>query len=86
VLVAPQHPFLFQGPDVLEDGDLAGAQLVGQFLHGGRVATQMAIVSNGDHDVELTGSEVHNEFLEADQNKRAGRPQDWPWPWAQSPE
>src|SRR5690606_36305602 len=59
VLVAPQHAFFFQRADVLEDSDLAGAELVGQFLHGGRIAMQMAVVANRHQHIQLAGREIH---------------------------
>src|SRR3954470_5330097 len=59
VLVAAEDPLFFQRADVLEDGDLAGAELIGQLLHGRGIAMQMAIVSNGHDHVQLTRSEVH---------------------------
>src|SRR5689334_15972700 len=64
VLVAAQDALFFQSADVLEDGDLARSELVGQLLHGRGIAMQVAIVSNRDDDVELPGREIHKALLQ----------------------
>jgi hypothetical protein len=45
--------------DVLEHGDLADADLVGQFLHRRRIATTHARVADQLQNPELLGSQVH---------------------------
>ena len=59
MLVATEDALFLEGPDVLEDGDLAGAELIGELLHGGSVAVKMAVISDGDQNVELAGREIH---------------------------
>jgi len=52
VLVAFEDALLFQGADVLEDRHFAGAELVGELLHGRRVAVDVTVVTNGDDDIQ----------------------------------
>src|SRR5205807_2327201 len=56
---AAEDALFLQGADVFEDGHLAGAELIGEFLHGGGVAIEMPIIANGHDDVELPRGEVH---------------------------
>jgi hypothetical protein len=60
VLVAAQDALFFQCPDVLEDGHLACAELVGQLLHGRGIAMQVTVVSDRDDHIQLTRREVHD--------------------------
>src|SRR5208282_2264341 len=57
---------------VLEDGHFAGAELVGQLLHGRRVTMQMPVIANGHEYVGLTGSKIHNASLK--KRRRATEP------------
>src|SRR5579859_5682486 len=63
MLVASEDALFFQSPDVLEDGDLAGAELVGQLLHGRGIAMQMAIISDGYENVQLPRRQIHKLLL-----------------------
>ena len=59
VLVAAEDALFLERADVFEDGHLAGAELIGELLHGGRVAVEVTVITDGDEHVELPGSEIH---------------------------
>jgi len=63
VLVATKNPLTFKSAHMLKNRYFAGAELIGELLHRGSYAVNMAVISDRYDDIELAGGEVHREIF-----------------------